>query len=201
MASGEPASEAELRARLELVVRASPILMQVLTTLRDFALPDWRIASGSVFQTVWNSLTGRDPDYGIHDYDVLYFDPDTSWDAEDAVIRRIAAAFAPGLSEKVEVRNQARVHLWFEQKFGEPYTPLSSTDEALGRFLSPANAVGIRLEPDGRIDITAPLGLADCFALRIRPNPLRVRMQPNYLRVAAGLKARWPELTVEPPEA
>jgi hypothetical protein len=151
MASGESVSEAELRARLDGIVRASAILMQVLTTVRDFALPDWRIASGSVFQTVWNSLTGRDPDYGIHDYDVLYFDPDTSWDAEDAVIRRIAAAFSPGLSEKVEVRNQARVHLWFEQKFGEPYTPLGCTDEALGRFLSAANAVGIRLEPDGRI--------------------------------------------------
>jgi hypothetical protein len=183
------------------MVRSSPTLMEVLTTIREFALPEWRIASGSVFQTVWNSLTGRKPDYGIHDYDVLYFDPDTSWDAEDAVIRRIAGAFPPGLSDKVEVRNQARVHLWFERKFGEPYEPLSSTDEALSRFLSPANAVGIRLEPHGGIDIAAPLGLADCFAMRIRPNPLRVRLQPNNAKVAAGLRARWPELTVESPEA
>ncbi len=35
----------------------------------------------------------------------------------------------------VEVRNQARVHLWFEAHFGEPYTPLSSTAEALRRFV------------------------------------------------------------------
>ena len=32
----------------------------------------------------------------------------------------LAAAFEPPLRDMVEVRNQARVHLWFEGKFGEP---------------------------------------------------------------------------------
>ena len=32
-------------------------------------------------------LTERAVDYGINDYDVFYFDPDTSWEAEDAVTR------------------------------------------------------------------------------------------------------------------
>ena len=44
----------------------------------------------------------------------------------------------------VEVRNQARVHLWFENKFGEPYEALTGTDEALARFVAPAFAVGVR---------------------------------------------------------
>ena len=47
--------------------------------------------SGCLVQTVWNVLTGRAVGYGINDYDVFYFDPDTSWDAEDAVIRKLAA--------------------------------------------------------------------------------------------------------------
>ena len=33
-------------------------------------------------------------DYGIADYDVFYFDPDLSWQAEDAVIRRLQETFA-----------------------------------------------------------------------------------------------------------
>ena len=73
----------------------------------------------------------------------------------------------------VEVRNQARVHIWFEAKFGEVYGPLSSTAEALERFASPTFAVGVRLEPDDWLHIEAPFGLADLFALRLRPNPRR----------------------------
>lgn len=198
MASGESVEEAQLRQRLESMVRASPTLMTVLRTLRDLGLPDWRIGSGAVFQTVWNALTGRVPDHGIRDYDVLYFDPDISWDAEDVVIRRVAAAFPPALSAKVEVRNQARVHLWFEAKFGAPYPPLSCTDEALARFLTPANAVGVRLESDGRLDIAAPFGLADCFAMRLTPNPNRSFSRSNFDKIAESLKARWPEVTTGP---
>ncbi|HEY1432209.1 MAG TPA: nucleotidyltransferase family protein [Stellaceae bacterium] len=66
----------------------------------------------------------------------------------------------------VEVRNQARVHVWFEGHFGEPYTPLSRTAEALERFVSPTFAVGVRLELDDRLHVAVPFGLADLFALR-----------------------------------
>ena len=193
--------EAPLTARLEAMVRASPTLMAVLTTLRNLDLPDWRVASGAVFQTVWNALTGRAPDHGIKDYDVLYFDWQLSWEAEDAVIKRVAAAFPPALSARVEVRNQARVHLWFEGKFGAPYAPLTCTDEALTRFLTPANAVAVRLEPDGRLDVAAPFGLEDCFAMRLRPNPSRSFHAASYAGIAQGLKARWPEATIDPPRA
>ena len=100
--------------------------MQVLQTARELDLPDWLVFSGAIYQPVLNHLTGRDPDYGIKDYDLAYFDAaDISYEAEDAVIRRVAAAFEPPLRELVEVRNQARVHVWFEDKFGEPYAPLS----------------------------------------------------------------------------
>ena len=49
--------------------------------LFDLALPDAWLVSGCLVQTVWNVLTGRAVDYGISDYDVFYFDPDTSWAA------------------------------------------------------------------------------------------------------------------------
>lgn len=189
-------AEQDLERRLEQFVRASPRLMRVLEGVRELGPPQWRIASGAVFQTVWNALTGRGADHGLKDYDVLYYDPDTSWDAEDAWIRRTAAAFDPALAPLVEVRNQARVPLWFEARFGEPYAPLSSTDEAIARFQTPANAVGVRLERDGRLDIVAPFGLEDCFAMRLRPNPARPVGLQGYRATAAKLKARWPELTV-----
>jgi hypothetical protein len=184
-----------LERRLEGIVRGSPSLMQVLTTVRDLDLPDWLIFSGAIYQRVLNHLTGRDPDYGIKDYDLGYFDPsDTSYEAEDRVIRRVAAAFEPPLREMVEVRNQARVHLWFEDKFGEAYEPLTRTADCLERFVSPLFSVGVRLEADDRLTILAPFGLTDLFAMRLAPNP---RRETNgFARTSASATARWPELIV-----
>jgi hypothetical protein len=187
-----------LEDRLVAAVRASPTLMRVMAGVRALDLPDWRLVSGCVYQTVWNSVTGRPPDHGLKDYDAVYFDPDTSYDAEDVHIRRAAAAFAPPLDAMVEIRNQARVHLWFEGKFGEPYTPLRSTDESLERYVCPAFAVGVRLGADDAITIAAPFGLEDVFALRLRPNPHRPFNAEGYRRVVASAQARWPEIQVEP---
>lgn len=180
---------------LEAILRRSAPLMQVLRTMRDLDLPDWVIFSGAIYQRVLNHLGGRDLDYGIKDYDVGYFDAsDISYEAEDVVIQRVAAAFQPPLREMVEVRNQARVHVWFEDKFGEPYTPLTSSAEATQRFVSTMFAVGVRLGADDRITLVAPFGLDDLFARRLRPNPHRA--SPNFPRIAASAKARWPEIEV-----
>jgi hypothetical protein len=104
--------DAELVERLAAIVRGAPSLMQVLTTIRPLDLPDWLMMSGAVYQRVLNALTGRSPDYGVRDYDLGYFDAsDISYDAEDAVIRRVAAALVEPLRSAVEVRNQARACL------------------------------------------------------------------------------------------
>jgi hypothetical protein len=170
--------------------------MHVMRTIRALDLPDWLIFSGAVYQRVLNHLGGRDLDYGIKDYDVGYHDAsDISYEAEDVVIQRAAAAFEPPLRDLVEVRNQARVHVWFEGKFGEPYSPLPNSAEALGRFVSPMFAVGVRLEADDRLTIMAPFGLDDLFARVLRPNPNR-RGERNFPRIAASAKARWPEIAV-----
>jgi len=184
-----------LETRLAEVLWRTPGLMQVLKTARDLALPDWMIMSGAVYQPVWNHLTGRPLDFGLKDYDLAYFDAtDLSYETEDRVIRRVAAAFASPLRAQVEARNQARVHLWFESRFGAPYAPLACSAEALARFLAPAFAVGVRLEPGDGFTIFAPFGLDDLFAMRLRPN--RAWPSGNLSRVAESLSSRWPELTI-----
>ena len=168
------ANESELRERFAAILRASMPLMRVLSVACRPSLPDWLVFSGAVYQPVLNHLTGRPLDYGIKDYDLAYFDPaDLSYEAEDAVIRRVKADFNEPLRSMIEVRNQARVHLWFEAKFGEAYSPLSCAAEALERFTSATFAVGVRLEPGDRLHVEAPFGLVDLFALRPRPNPRR----------------------------
>jgi hypothetical protein len=63
-------------------------------------------------------IDGRDPDAGLPDRDLFYFDPsDLSWEAEDALVRGAADLFSD-LPSPVQLRNQARVHLWFEPLWG-----------------------------------------------------------------------------------
>ena len=188
-----------LEAELTAIVRADAGLMHVLTTVRALDLPDWRLVSGAVYQAVWNARTGRPAGYGIKDYDLAYFDgSDLSYDAEDVVIKRVAAAFDAPFRSQVEVRNQARVHLWFQDRFGEPYEALGSTDEALGRFVAPTFAVGVRLEADDAISVAAPFGLEDVFAMTIRPNPNRP-LARGLTKTIENARGRWPELTVIEP--
>jgi uncharacterized protein len=188
---------ADQRRRFDAIIRADPGLMRLLAVLRELALPQWRLVAGCLYQTVWNVLTGRPRGTGINDYDVIYFDNgDLSWDAEDAVIRRVAVA-TEGAVGPVEVRNQARVHLWFEQRFATPYPPLAAADEAIARYASIAHAVGVRLEPEDRLDLVAPFGLADIFAMVIRPNRA-LDNAASHARKAERVKAIWPEVTVLP---
>ncbi|QFU30115.1 nucleotidyltransferase family protein [Brevundimonas sp. Bb-A] len=96
---------------------------------------------------------------------------------------------------KVRKYKQGCVHLWFENRFGEPYEALHSTDEALGRFVAPAFAVGVRLEADDAITVAAPFGLEDVFAMVVRPNPNRP-VAKGWARTVENARGRWPELTV-----
>src|SRR6202022_4299685 len=109
---GVETSESELPERLIDIVRGTPLLMQVLSVARHLSLPDWLVFSGAIYQPVLNHLTGRPLDYGIKDYDLAYFDAsDLSYEAEDALIRRVRAAFDEPLRSMVQVRNQARASL------------------------------------------------------------------------------------------
>lgn len=179
--------------RLRAILRADPVLWPALTTLRRLDLPDSWIVSGALYNTVWNHLTGRPPGYGLKDIDVFYHDPDTSWDAEDAVIARARAHFTGPVP--VEVRNQARVHLWYPDHFGRRIAPLRSSAESLSAFACETHAVAARLKGT-EIEIAAPYGLDSVFSLRIVPN-IRHRNRRTHEAKAARCRANWPEVVVE----
>ena len=172
----------------------NPVNQIIVDELYTLALPDAWLVSGCLVQTVWNVKTGRDVDYGISDYDVFYFDPDTSWEAEDAVICNLAKRFAT-LGVTVEVRNQARVHLWYEQKHGLHYPPLRGSTEGIDRFLTRNTRIGIRRTEAG-YDVYAPDGFDDAADLIVRPNPGANFSEANYAKKATRWKALWPEVTV-----
>lgn len=189
--------EAALGDRLTRILKADAVVWPALTAARAADLPSWRIVSGALYGAVWNALTGRPAGHGLKDVDLAYFDAsDLSWEAEDAAIR-LARPFFGEPPAPVEIRNQARVHLWFEQRFGQPYPPLRSVEEGIDRYASRNHAVGVRLCADDRLDIYAPFGLSEIFALEIRPNRA-LENRATHAEKARRAQACWPELTVEP---
>ena len=182
---------------LALALR-NPVNVAIIDELHRLGLPDAWLVSGCLVQTVWNVLTGRPTGYGIHDYDVFYFDPDTSWEAEDRIIRTLAARFA-GRGIKVEARNQARVHLWYPEKHRLPYPELRCSTQGIDRFLTKNTQIGIRRTQEG-YEAYAPNGYDDVAALIVRPNRSANFSVANYAAKAARWKKLWPEITVLPAE-
>jgi hypothetical protein len=187
-----------LEADFVSIVLRNPVNRIVLDRLAISGINDAWLVAGALFQTAWNVLTGRSPDFGIRDYDVFYFDADASWDAEDAIIRRCQVLFSD-VSATIEVRNQARIHLWYPEKFGVPYPPLSRATDGIDEFLTgPATQLGVALT-GGEYKVYAPGGFDDLEALLVRPNPTPHFLPDRYAQKAARWKALWPELTILPP--
>ncbi|RYI23491.1 MAG: nucleotidyltransferase family protein, partial [Acetobacteraceae bacterium] len=143
------------------IIAQSACLTDRLTRAQDWNLPDWWIVSGAIYNTVWNRVTGRPDMYGVKDVDLFYFDEERSYEAEDRLIRQSGDRF-PG-TPAVELRNQARVHLWYPTHFGQPYPQLSASHQAIDHFACRTHCIGARL---------TEAGLDDIFSFRLTPNPV-----------------------------
>jgi uncharacterized protein len=185
------------RAAFLYIVWRDPLVRQALERAQGLNLPDWWLVSGILYNSVWNHLTGKSSGHGIKDIDLFYFDAsDQSYEAEDAVIKQGEAAFE-GLSVPVEIRNQARVHLWFEQRFGAPYPKLNSGKDGVSYFASTTHAVGVTLKADGSLLLHAPFGLNDIFSFQIAPNHALDNRATHHAKAERQMKL-WPELTLSP---
>lgn len=179
-------TEAEFLA----LVKQNPLNAAILERLPELqrVAPEAHLVAGSLFGTVWNVQTGRPPTENIKDYDLFYWHPDTSYAAEDAVIQYAAQLFAD-LDAPIEVRNQARVHLWFNQKHGLNRPPLQSAREGIDQFLVECTCLGV----DARGEVYAPYGLADMAAGRLKLNELN-HSPTLYAAKVQSYQARWPWL-------
>ena len=196
MQSGRLPVDEQLAAFRAALAR-NEVLTEVLARAAKLDLPGWYLTAGCLFQTVWNVVTGRPPTAGIKDYDLFYFDEsDLGWDAENEAIQHGAELFG-GLPAEVEIRNEARVHLWYEQRFGVPCAPYTSTEHAIDTFPATTCCLGVRLEGHDRWRVYAPHGLADVFNLVVRPNPVQA---PGHIYETKARRWRehWPALTVLP---
>jgi hypothetical protein len=170
---------------------ANPINAEITARLPDLGVAQCMLTAGCLFQTVWNYQSNLPAAQGVKDYDVFYFDTDLSYEAEDKVIRAAERLFED-LGVNVEVKNQARVHLWYTERFGRPYPQLHSARQGVDRYLVAGTCIGLEIETG---EVYAPYGLADVEQGVLRINPLHPEPE-LFVQKARSYQARWPWLRI-----
>ena len=187
--SGDP-----MQRFLDLVL-ANPTNRQILDRIPALGVADAWLVAGCLFGPVWNALSGQPANANINDYDIFYWDPDTTWEAENEVIQRADELFAD-IGVEHQVRNQARVPCWFEKRFSAPYPATRCTADNIGRFIVACTCVGVRARGSGDHEICAPKGFDDLFGGRLRCNP--DNPTPDRFRSkCASFMERWPWLMID----
>lgn len=181
--------------RLLSVLKENKFLYSVLEGCERLGIPNYYLGAGCISQSVWNSLNHLDLMHGIADIDFVYFDPDTSYEKEDATIKKVKSRFADSPIE-IDVKNEARVHLWYKNHFGHEIRPYVSLEDAIDTWPTTATAIGVRLE-NGKLVVYAPFGVKDMFQQILRPNKIQIS-KDIYEEKCRKWLAKWPTLTVIP---
>jgi uncharacterized protein len=197
METRRPAMDPLPEARnLEVALRQNKWLWEILERFHEVMLPDSWLVAGSIAQTIWNLASGLPAHSGIKDVDLIYFDDhDLSAGAELRHERRLHDLFRD-IHVQIDVKNQARVHLWYAERFGYPIKPYSSSADAIATFPTTATSVGI-CSVRGELRCCAPFGLGDLFGLVVRPNKRQVT-RAIYEAKVDRWRSVWPRLTFVP---
>lgn len=96
------------------ILKKNKDLMMVLDYITELGLPNFYIAAGSVFQTIWNYYDGKDLNFGIKDIDVIYYDHSNLSVEKDLEYYNTIRDFVKtkGFHYEIDVSNEARMHLW-----------------------------------------------------------------------------------------
>lgn len=181
-------------AELLNILLSSPLIRQIFELLKEEPLCEYYIGAGCIAQTVWNHRFGKAFDYGIKDIDFVYYDErDLSLEAEEQVIQNIRTLLEP-TGKEIDCKNQARVHLWYESKFGLKLEQYTSLEAAIATWPTTASAIGIR-PVEGSYKICAPYGLDDLLAGVIRPNKKLITKE-IYDNKSNQWKLKWDELEI-----
>jgi uncharacterized protein len=181
---------------LEAVLRTNAVCAAILDGAGTLGLRDWYLGAGAVAQTVWNSAHGRDPGADIADYDLVYFDPDDLSDEAEKAAELAAISAFGHFGARMDVTNEARVHLWYERKFGVKLEPYASVEAAIATWPTTASSIGVTIR-HGRFAVHAPFGTDDLWGLIVRPNKTLITADVYEAKVARW-SAIWPRLTIVP---
>ncbi|MFC7321131.1 nucleotidyltransferase family protein [Halobacillus campisalis] len=183
-----------LEDQLTEIVEQTDFVQEVLD-VAESEFDHYYIGAGCITQSVWNYLCGREAGYGIGDIDIVYYDAHDHTGEREDWIEAVCNKKLEHAGYPIDVTNEARVHVWYEKKFGKKIPPYQSVEEAIDTWPATASAIGVK-KTNGIYQIYAPYGLDDLFQLIVRPNKKMIP-QHVYEKKVSKWKRLWPELKIQ----
>lgn len=138
-------------------------MMNILKMAKLLDLPDWWICAGFVRSKIWDTLHNFKERTPIPDIDVIYFDPIKVDELMEKKLEQFLKTLMPNIPWSV--KNEARMHIKSNM------SPFSSSVDAISKFPETATALGVKLNENNNVILTAPYGIYDVVNLEVKPTP------------------------------
>lgn len=187
-----------MEKQVEEILNKNKTLMEMLIRLEQYQkenndFKDYYIGAGAINQTVFNYFHKYPIDQNISDYDIVYYDKDTSYEKEDKIIKELETILKD-LNVKTDIKNECRVPIWMKENYNREIKPYESVEDAISKWGTTITCIGVRLE-ENNFKIYSPYGLEDLFSLTIRPVK-KGFTRKDYEKKAKKWKEKWPRLTI-----
>lgn len=157
-------------------------MMNIIWTVKELGLPDCWICAGFIRSKVWDTLHGFSKRTDLADIDVIYFDSSNIQEKQEKVYENQLLEVDSTIPWSV--KNQARMHVL------NNFPPYTSATDGIAHFPETATSIGVRLDKQGKLEITAPHGISDLLNMKVCPTPAFMNSDIYMKRVN---KKNWPK--------
>lgn len=175
------------------IIQQDKWMMELLKITSSLNLPDWWICAGFVRSKIWDVLHNFNERTPIPDIDVIYYDPTNIDEKVERELEEKLKKLLPTIPWSV--KNQGRMHI------ANNIPPYDSAVDAIAKFPETATALGVKLDKENNIILTAPHGIEDVVNMKVRPTPFfyeskeRMRIYEERLR-NKNWKSIWTRVNV-----
>ena len=198
MLEGKNKSLNEQLIIFEKILNKSNNIKEILKVLEEYSkenkdFKNYYLAAGCINQTIFNYYHNYDLDYGIGDYDIVYYDEDVSYEKEDIIIKDLEQRLEY-LNLKFDIKNEKRVYIWYNEKYKTNRKGYNSVEDAISKWGTTVTCLGVRLESN-KLIVCAPYGLNDLFNLILRPVKIDFSKE-DYNKKTIKWTSKWKLLKV-----
>lgn len=139
---------------------------------------------------IWNHLSGiNSKEVDTKDIDLVYFDPNGNDQKAD---EKLSEKLKQETGINWEIVNEFYAHRW------NNLPPYTSATDAISTWPETVTAIGVTLDENNKLKLTAPYGIDDLVNFIVRPSP---RFEEGIERVKErmiekGWKEKWPKITL-----